>query len=502
MRRTIAPIVVVLAASTLPAALFGSAADSADPQSWPREALIEARRIAVGVDDPYRRAQALEQTAAVTTRLGDRATACGVLIDALQAARGIRDRSLRDMALRGIAVSQTRCDDMPGALRTLEEIADQEAGDVVRTAIVEAQISGGQLDAAATNARGIDSSTTESYALRRIAVAHARQGHFDTARSVAAEIPDSVARALAVADIGALHPDVGNAAALESARMIARGVRPTPQREAVLGYIAAIQAQSGDVQGALSTAAGIKGPATRAHAMARIVDARLRAHDTTGSAELLQKAVTLARSARPGETKSVVLCEIAETFILADNKAEARAALEAAFASATSDRSRRQDSAIFEVIARTQARAGDTAHALTTTERAAEGARALLVHDILAAQAEAGDENMATTTARSLRDPQLRIAGLVGIVGAQTANRNVVGANETLGFIIDAARTLPDTDFRAHSLGAVAAAQVRLGNAGDGWSIFQEAVAEAESIPDPYARALAYVNLSDPFTQR
>jgi tetratricopeptide (TPR) repeat protein len=492
----------MLAALMLPMKLCGSAADSADPQSWPRQALIEARRIAVGVDDPYRRAHALEQTAVVTTRLGDRATACGVLIDALQAARGIGDRSIRDLALRGIAVSQTRCDDVSGALHTLEEMTDPESRDTVRTAIVEAQVAAGQLDAASTSARGIESPLTESHALRRIAVAHARSGHFGAARAVADEIPDNVARALTVADIGALHADVGNAQAIESARLIARGVRPTAQREAVLGYVAAIQAQSGDVQGALSTAASIKGPATRAHAIARIVDARLRANDTAGSAELLHKAVALARSARPGDTKAIVLCEIAETFILAGDKSEAQAALEAAYASATSGRSRQQESALFEVIARTQARAGDIARALATAERAPPSARALLVHDILAAQAEAGDEIMATTTARSFRDPQLKIAGLVGIVGAQTANGNVVGANQTLGLIIDTARTLPDTDFRAHSLGAVAAAQVRLGNADDGWSMFQEAVKEAESLADPYARALAYVNLSDPFTQR
>ncbi len=502
MRRTIAPSVVVLAALALPGKLFGSAADSADPQSWPRHALIEARRTAIAVEDPYRRAQALEQTAAVTTRLGDRATACGVLIDALHAARGIGDRALRDLALRGIAINQTRCDDLSGALRTLDEIADQEARDTVRAAMVEAQVSSGQLAAASTSARGIEAPATMSQALRKIAVAHAREGHFATARSVAADIPDNVSRALTVADIGALHADVGNAQAIELARLIARSVRPTAQREAVLGYIAAIQAQSGDVQGALSTAASIKGPATRAHALARIVDARLRADDPAGSDELLQRALTLARSAKPGVTKAIVLCEIAAALILADNKPEARAALEAAFASASSGRRMPQESAIFETIARTQARAGDMARALTTTERAAESVRSLLVHDILAAQAEAGDAAQATTTARSFRDPQLRIAGLIGIVGAQTASGNVVDANETLRLIIDAARTLPDTDFRAHSLGAVAAAQVRLGNAGDGWPIFQEALTEAESVLDPYARALAYVNLSDPFTQR
>jgi hypothetical protein len=210
----------------------------------------------------------------------------------------------------------------------------------------------------------------------------------------------------------------------------------------------------------------------------------------------------LARSARPGETKAIVLCEIAEALILADNKTEATAVLEAAFASANTGRRPQRESALFETIARTQARAGDIAHALTTADRVSESVRALLVHDILAAQAEAGDAAMATTTARSFRDAQLKIAGLIGIVGAQTAHGNVAGANETLGLIIDTARTLPDTDFRAHSLGAVAAAQVRLGNAGDGWSTFQEALTEAESVLDPYARALAYVNLSDPFTQR
>jgi len=495
--------VVILAALALSGEPLGSTPDSPDPQSWPRLSLSEARRIAPTVDDLFRRAQVLEQTAAVAIGLGDGPTACGLLLDALDAARRITDRALRDLALRDIAVNQTHCGDLPGALRTVEEIREREPRDVVSSAIVDAQVSAGQLDAALAAARRIYAPLTMSYALRNIAVMHARQEHFAVGRAIADDIPDSLLRALAVADIAALHANVGNTQALETARLIAQSVRQTARRDAALGYVAAVQARSGNVQSALSTAASIKGPATRAYALARIVDARLRLGDSTMAQELLNRAFALARTARPGETTAMVLCEIAQTFVLAGDKASAIAVLDAAFSSAIAGRKHRQDSTILETIARTQARAGALRDALATAEHVpARNARALVIHDILAARAEAGGAVEATAIARSFTDPHLRIAGLFGIVGAQTASNDIAGANQSLQLILVAARNTVDPDYRAHSLGAVAAAQARLGDTADGWPIFQEALAEAATLTDPYARALAHVNLSDPFTQR
>jgi tetratricopeptide (TPR) repeat protein len=494
---------IVLAILALTGEPLGTADDSPDPESWPRLSLSEARRIAPSVADPFRRSQVLEQAAAVAIGLGDSSAACGLLVDAFDVARAIKDRSLRDLALRDIGVTQARCSDVSGAAHTLAAIDGREPRDIAASAIVDAWVSAGQLGAALQVARSIDAPLAMSQALRKIAVVQARNERFADARAVADDIPDDMLRALALADIAALHANVGNTQALEAARFTARRVRQTPQREAALGYVAAIQARSGDTQGALSTAAGIKGPATRAYALARIADALLQVGDVAHAQDLLSRALVLARSARPGDTTATVLCEIAQTLLVVHDAANAITALDAAFSSAVSGRKQYRDAAILEAIARTQARAGAVRQALVTAEHVAAGsARALVIHDILAAHAEAVGAAEATAIARSLSDPQLKIAGLFGIVGVQTDNGDSAGANESLHLILDAARATRDADYRAHSLGAVAAAEARLGDAAGGWPIFQEALAEAATLADPYARALAHVNLSDPFTQR
>jgi hypothetical protein len=300
-------IAAVLALSGEPP---GTAADSPDPESWPRLSLGEAHRIAPTVADPFRRAQVLEQTAAVAIGLGDVSTACGLLVDAFEVARAIDDRSLRDLALRNIGVTQARCSDVRGAAQTVEAIGGREPRDIAASAIVDAQVSAGQLGAALQVARAIDAPLTMSQALRKIAVVHAREERFADARAVADDIPDDMLRALALADIarcmltsemrkhrsGALH----------------RTTRaPTPARP--LGYVAAIQASFGRHAGRAHRPAGIKGPATRAYALARIADVLLQVDDVSQAEDLLSRALVLARSAKPGETTATVLCEIAQT---------------------------------------------------------------------------------------------------------------------------------------------------------------------------------------------
>jgi hypothetical protein len=78
----------------------------------------------------------------------------------------------------------------------------------------------------------------------------------------------------------------------------------------------------------------------------------------------------------------------------------------------------------------------------------------------------------------------------------------VHGARASLKRVLELTRDTADAGFRSHSLGAVAAAQVELGDRTDAWPNFQEALAAAAAVPDTYARAFAYVNVADPFTER
>ena len=478
-------------------------ADSADPASWPRFALHEARAAAATLDHPHRRTQALEQIAAVNTGLGDCAAARSILTEAVATARDIADASLRDLALRDIAKRQAACNDVSGALATLAAIVAPAERDAVGIAVVGAQVAVAQLPEALQVADAIGDPVTMSEAKRMIAVAYARGGRVAEARDIAERIPDFLVRAMASADIAALHADIGNAQALNTARLIARNTPNARQRDVALSYVAGIQAQSGDVHSALATSAAIKDGTSKAYALTRIASARVGTTDDAAVPELLDRALSTARRAKPTGATAAVLCEIAHNYVLRGDLVHARGALDHAYTIATSKRRLRFSAVTVEKIARLRARTGDITRALAIAEGIPDGSsRALLVHDILAEQAEKGDVAGALRAADSLSDLRLQVAGQFGIVGVQMTNGDLAGARASLRRVLELTRETSDLGFRSHSLGAVAAAQVELGDSNEAWPSFQDALATAASVPDAYARAFAYVNLSDPFTQR
>jgi tetratricopeptide (TPR) repeat protein len=482
--------------------LTGSA-ESSDPASWPRFALHEARLAAAQLDHAHRRVQALEQIAAATTGLGDCPAARTILAEALGTAREIADVALRDLALRDIAKRQAACADVAAALATLAEIDSRSERNAVSIAVVSAQVAADELPQALQVAGAIDDPVMMSEAQRMIAVAQARRGRMNEAREIAGRIPDFLVRAMASADIAALHADIGNAQALNSARLIARATPNARQRDVALSYVAGVQAQSGDVRSALGTSAAIKDGTSKAYALARIAAARAGTVDDAAVPELLDRAFSAARRAKPTGATAAVLCEIAQGYMVRGDVAQARSVVDHAYTIATSKRGLRYGVGVVEKIARLRARMGDIASALAIAEGIPDGSsRALLVHDILAAQAEKDDVAGAIRAANALTDARLQVAALFGIVGVQMTSGDSAGARTSLRRVLELARETPDLGFRSHSLGAVAAAQVELGDRTDAWPIFQDALAAAAALPDAYARAYAYVNLSDPFTQR
>jgi ATP/maltotriose-dependent transcriptional regulator MalT len=389
------------------------------------------------------------------------------------------------------------------ALETLAGIASPGERNAVSAAVVSAQVAAGELPQALRVAGTIDDPVKMSEAQRTIAVAQARRGSMGEAREIAERIPDFLTRAMASADIAALHADIGNAQALNTARLIARNTPNARQRDVALGYVAGIQAQSGDIRSALDTSATIKDGTSKAYALARIAGARVGTVDDDAVPELLNRAFTTARRAKPTGATAAVWCEIAQGFVLRGDLAQARSALDHAYTIATSKRGLRYSTVTLEKIARLRARTGDIARALAIAEGIPDGSsRALLVHDILAAQAERDDVAGAIRTASVLDDVRLQVAALFGIVGVQITNGDLSGARGSLRQVLELARETPDLGFRSHSLGAVAAAQVELGDRSEAWANFRDALTAAAMLPDAYARAYAYVNLSDPFTQR
>jgi tetratricopeptide (TPR) repeat protein len=478
-------------------------ADASDESTWPLFALREARDTAATVGHPHRRTQALEQVAAASSGLGDCATARAILVEAIDAARAIKDIALRDLALRDLAKRQAACRDSSGALATLGQITAPDDRDAVSMAVVSAQVQAGSLEDARRIADAITDSVRMSDAERLIALAHARAGRMGEASDVAEHIPDFLVRAMTSADIALLHADLGNAEALNNARLIARNTPNTRQRDVALSYVAGIQAESGDIHGALATSGAIKDGTSKAYALTRIANERSDTVDDPAVPELLNRAWSTARRAKPTGATAAVMCEIAQSFVQRGNNAQARIVLDHALAIATSKRNVRYNVATVERIARVRARTGDISGALAIADSIPDSsARALLIHDILAAQAETGDAAGAIRTAATLGNERLQVAALFGIVGVQMTGGDASAARASLQRILEIARATRDPGFRSHSLGAVAAAQVELGDRTEAWPTFNDALAAAADVPDPYSRALAYVNLSDPFTAR
>ncbi len=135
-------------------------------------------------------------------------------------------------------------------------------------------------------------------------------------------------------------------------------------------------------------------------------------------------------------------------------------------------------------IAATQAEAGDIAVAMQTAEKIDNAFnnrvwRGWALRDIAAAQAEAGGIAVAMQTAEKIDDASWRARALSAIAAAQAEAGNNAEARMTLAVAMQTAEKIDDASWRARALRDIAAAQTKAGN-----------IAEAMQIAEKFDNAL------------
>ena len=176
-------------------------------------------------------------------------------------------------AMRGIAVAKAKAGDIDGALslvRDLSRLDDDESHAWALRGIAKAQAEAGDIDGALATAFKINADGADWAALRDL-----RAGALRDIFAQALAKPDGIDGAFAV-----------------------RNINDPGSRMEVLRGIAEAQAESGDIEGALSTARGIDMASARAGALRGIAEAQAKLEDFRGAMKTALEIDNLDNRAR------------------------------------------------------------------------------------------------------------------------------------------------------------------------------------------------------------
>jgi len=242
-------------------------------------------------------------------------------VGALETIGRIQDPKNKDRAKRIVSYFQARTDDVASALKTAESIQDEEVRGSALNDIAHVQVDAGDLAGALRTAILIPAVGDANAVLQHISLAQARKGDIGGALKTAAlyghgsDLQSRVAKVQAESGdlAGALRTaasfdkdnkdyytmglvqasfaqaqltrgDAGGARkALASARQSADLVSDTDRKETVLRQIALIQAESGDLAGALAVAGQIQSVYWKGETQSDIVVAQARGGDVAGA---------------------------------------------------------------------------------------------------------------------------------------------------------------------------------------------------------------------------
>ena len=347
--------------------------------------------------------------------------------------------------------------------------------------------------------------------LARIAKAQVRTSALQDARETLAraDLPENAWYLLAPDKIARMQAQAGDVA---GALVTARALPGDSGRPDALADVAAAQAAAGDVAGALVTADSIEHTYLRMVAVHYIGAARAKAGDIAGAWAAAGAIGEIWRNARDGISgprdvailHSDTILSVVEAHVAAGEFEKALAATEAmedpfAFVEAHA------------AVAKAQAASGEFAAARVTAEgtcgwhpryhgQCVETLTGIAAAHTAAGNAEEGQKvlELASVIAEEIPYDRTRAGAFAAIHAAQMRMGDVEGARRAMSAALAAANEIEDMNERAEGLTGIGIAAAREGDAGGAARAFLRAVAAAGKIQevDERARALVHTGLA------
>jgi tetratricopeptide (TPR) repeat protein len=472
-------------------ALLSVAARADDPLQWRGVALSRALAAAETIEDPYRRAEALASIARVQMLVAE-SSVDRTIHQALAAVEQIREPAFRDWVLNDVVLAQIAADDVLGARETANRIEAKRQQGAALVQIATFQLRAGNVAAAQQTAATIRDRDAKSEILRQIVAISAARGELAAPREMLRDIDDPFYAALAAGDIAGAEVRAGNN---DRANAMASRVRRA-ERPQVFGRIALARADKGDMKGALETLQKVGDDLHRAVMQGRLAASRGVEGDTDVSKKMFAAAIASveAHSGDP-DRRALTFAQIGRLQAVSGDNQSAVPTLARALHEAESLERGDEREDTLDHIARGLARAGDSAGALQTALRMNDRvARALLVRDVVTMQTNA-DSTSAAASAAEFADPLIEAAAQFGVLGMQMLRATTPLSQETIEAARRAVRKIEEQQPKPAAFAALAAARVKTGDAAQGSSIFEEALASADAIARSDQRAAAYVDM-------
>jgi hypothetical protein len=255
---------------------------------------------------------------------------------------------------------------------------------------------------------------------------------------------------------------------------------------------------AGQAEAALQVPRALKNPFWRCAILGAIAVAQARADHADESRLTFEQALQAARTVQRLDWRSEALADVAAAQAEAGQAEAGRLTLEQALeaAGAIEDPDRR--SRALRNVAAAQAGAGQTREAHLTFEAALQAAHAIddpglrseALEDVAVARARAARAEATLQTAGAIERPSGRSAALPDIASIQAEGNQAEAARFRFEQALQTTRALACPDWRCDALWAIAATQVRAGDA-------EAALRAAAAIEDPDKRSQALKDVAE-----
>jgi predicted nucleic acid-binding OB-fold protein len=456
----------------------------------------QALKVAEGIEDEWRRAEALREIAKEMAKAGMEERAKEVFDQALKVAEGIEDEWRRAEALREIAKEmakagmEERAKEVFGqALKVAEEIEEAWWRAWALRDIAGGMAKAGMFGQALKVAEGIEGEWWRAWALIAIAEGMAEAGMFDQALKVAEGIEEADERAEALRDIAG---GVAKAGMFDQALKVAEGIEEAGKRTGALRAIAGGMAKAGMFDQALRVAEGIEEAWWRAWALRDIAGGMVKAGMTDWAKEVFGQALKVAEGIEEAWWRAWALRDIAGGMVKAGMTDWAKEVFGQALKVAEGIEEAGKRAEALRDIAGGMAKAGMTdwakevfGQALKVAEGIEEaGKRTGALRAIAGGMAKAGMFDQALRVAEGIEDEWRRAEALREIAKEMAKAGMEERAKEVFDQALKVAEGIEEADERAEALRDIAGGMVKAGMTDWAKEVFGQALKVAEGIEE------------------